>query len=120
MSLVAIRKDGTALFPYTPPGDLSTEDIERIASMIRQLLDQNPKGAVKGVQVAIAAQTADGSELELGCWMQAILPKLAPLRELTLEFIGVPKDINAMMSTDIADMPKIRIRVTAAGVETLD
>lgn len=120
MGLVGIGKDGTAFVPYTPEGELSTTDIEVIAGMLRQLLDQNPKGAIRRAQVAVSAQSSDGSELELGCWLQAILPKLAPLQEVILEFVGVPKDLNAMITGRLSDMPKIRIRVTANGVETLD
>jgi hypothetical protein len=121
MASVGIAKDGTAYVPYTPQSAaLSIEDMEYIAGTLRQLLDQNPKGAIRRAQVMIQGQTADGSELELGCWLQAILPKLAPLKDVLLEFVGVPKDLNAMITTNIADMPKIRIRVTPNGVETLD
>lgn len=120
MAMVAIGKEGTARLPWTPRGALDTAEIEYVAGTLRQILDQNPKGAVKRAVVTFPVPAPDGTELELGCWLQSILPKLAPLEDVVLEFIQAPMDLAAMLSTPLSAMPKTRIKVSREVVETLD
>ena len=119
MAMVSITKDGTALLPWQLDGAPTNDDIEHVAGTLRALLDQNKPGVVKRARVSFS-QSAGDSALELGCWMQAILPKLSPLEEVVLEFIEVPKDINAMFGTPLSEMPTVKVRVTRKGIDTLE
>lgn len=114
--MVSITKDGWALIPWHLDHGPTNEDIEYVAGTLQQVLKQNPKGSVRNARVTFSESAGD-SGLELGCWMQKILPKLPPLQEVVLEFVEAPKDINAMIMTDVSKMPTTRIRVTRDGVE---
>jgi hypothetical protein len=119
MPMVTITKDGTALLPWQLDHPPTPEDVEYVAGTLRKLLDQNKPGSLRKARVMFS-QSAEDSALELGCWMQKILPKLAPLQEVVLEFVETPKDINAMIMTPLAEMPTVRVRVTRTDVEILE
>jgi hypothetical protein len=117
--LVSITKDGWAVIPWQLDEAPTNADIEYVAGALHQLLGQNPKGTIKKARVSFS-QSAGDSALELGCWMQRILPKLPLLQEVVLEFVETPSDLSAMIMTDLSKMPTTRIRVTRGGVEMLE
>jgi hypothetical protein len=118
MPKISLLDDNTAFIPWALDHAPTAEDIEWVAGTLRKLLDQNPPGSITRARVSLS-RSANGAELQLGCWMHKLLPKLSPIMEVVLEFVDAPQNAEALITTPLSEMPTVKVRVYKKGVELL-